>query len=151
MTSSLDTFATYTPGVTAEYIRTVSDADVALFALITGDQHPLHLSQEYAARTHFARRVVPIALISGVVEAALAAQGPGRRGLVECLSLEYPATAFVDEAITVAVTVVDADPAAARICCAITATRPDGMVVACGETRLHIEAVPEEDEALDAS
>jgi 3-hydroxybutyryl-CoA dehydratase len=151
MSSSIDTFARYTPGVTAEYVRTVSDADVALFALITGDQHPLHLSQEYAARTRFARRVVPVALISGVVEAALAAHLPGRHGLVECLALEYPALVFVDEAITVAVTVLTTDATTARLCCAILATRADGTVVARGETRLRIEDLPEMDEALDAS
>jgi 3-hydroxybutyryl-CoA dehydratase len=151
MTSITDTFARYTPGATAEYIRTVSDADVALFALITGDQHPLHLSQEYAARTRFARRIVPAALISGVVEAALAAHVPGWRGLVECLSLEYPTLAFVEDVITVAVTVIATDVTTARLCCAILATRADGAVVARGETYLHIEDLPEVDEALDAS
>jgi acyl dehydratase len=139
--------------------------DVALFALITGDQHPLHLDQHYAAATRFGRRVVPAALISGIVEAALVATIPGfidgrsaedteiedtETGLVRHQTLEYPAPAFVDDEIMVTITVLATDPASATIRCGIAATTQEGTLVARGETCLTIEHLPAvtEDETL---
>ena len=36
------------PGMTALYAKTVTDADVVLFAGISGDVNPVHLNQEFA-------------------------------------------------------------------------------------------------------
>ena len=135
--------ASLVPGQVATYSRTIRDADVALFALITGDQHPLHLDQHYAATTHFGRRVVPVTLISGVIEAALAATIPGMQGMVRCQSLEYPAPLFVDEAITVTIEHCGTNVVEARIMCHVTATSEAGVVVASGDTYLTIAQLPE--------
>jgi len=150
MTSTYDALASYTPGATATYTRPLRDADVALFALITGDQHPLHLDQQYASDTRFGRRVIPTALISGIVEVALATTIPGMQGMVRHQTLEYPALAFIDDEITVTITVLATNAATATICCGIAATNQDGALVARGETCLAIEHLPAvtEDDAL---
>ena len=130
------------PGQLATYSRTIKDADIALFALITGDAHPLHLDQHYAATTAFGRRVVPVTLISGVIEAALAITIPGMQGMVRCQSLEYPAPLFVDETITVVIEHCFTNTADARIECKVTATSAAGVVVARGTTHLTIANLP---------
>ena len=38
------------PGMTALYARTVTDADIVLFAGISGDSNPVHLNHEFISR-----------------------------------------------------------------------------------------------------
>ena len=58
--------------------RTVTEDDVASFASLSGDTNPLHLDEDFAARTPFGRRVVHGALIMSFVSAALTRlTGPG--------------------------------------------------------------------------
>ncbi len=140
MTTTYDALASYTPGATATYTRPVRDADVALFALITGDPQPLHLDQHYASATRFGRRVLPTALISGIIEAALASTIPGMPGIVQHQTLEYPARAYVEDEITVTITLLATNAAAATVECGIIATNQDGTLVARGATCLAIES-----------
>ena len=37
--------------------RTITDADLAAFAALTGDMHPLHVDAEWAARSPFGQRI----------------------------------------------------------------------------------------------
>ena len=41
------------PGMTAFYSRTVTEADIVLFAGISGDFNPLHLNREFGEQTQF--------------------------------------------------------------------------------------------------
>jgi 3-hydroxybutyryl-CoA dehydratase len=57
-------FEDFQPGMTVTTAtRTMHDADVTLFAGLTGDLHELHLSDEYATTTPFGRRIVHGALV----------------------------------------------------------------------------------------
>jgi 3-hydroxybutyryl-CoA dehydratase len=150
MTSTYEALSARTPGETATYTRQVTDADVALFALITGDQHPLHLNQHYAAGTRFAQRIIPTTLIAGIVEAALATTIPGMCGVVQRQQLEFPALAYVDDAITVTITVLGVEATQAHMCCGINASNQNGETVARGEMRLAIEDLPAVGEDDDA-
>ncbi len=114
--------------------RPVSDADVALFALITGDQHPAHLDADFAAAGVWGRRVVPVSFIAGMVEAACAALLGDDSGLVRRQTLSYHAPAFVDDEITLDLIVRQTPTGPAR--CAITVTREDGVVVATGDSEV---------------
>lgn len=46
--------------------RTIADADVMLFAGLTGDFTELHTNEEYARNTSFGRRIVHGALVFGI-------------------------------------------------------------------------------------
>jgi acyl dehydratase len=131
-----------TPGATGTYTRVITDADVALFALITGDQHPLHLDQNYALATSYGRRVVPPTLIGGIIEAALTAILPGTPKMLHCQSLEYPQPLFVESTLTVTIAIMPEPDATARIHCRISATDQDGVVVAIGATTLDVVDLP---------
>lgn len=120
--------------------RTITDADVALFALITGDQQPLHLDVDYAETTRFAQRIVPVSLIAGLVEATLATALPAGNALVQRQMLAFPHPALIDEDLVVTLT-VQAHPLAGYSCCAVKVTRPTGEVVATGEVEAALEAV----------
>jgi 3-hydroxybutyryl-CoA dehydratase len=129
-------------GQTASYSRFVSDADVALFALVTGDEHPLHLDVSYAAATHFARRIVPTMLLNGIIEAACAKTIPGIRGIFSSQALTFPAPAYIDDEITVAITVTSVTHDARQMVCQVVANRSDGTIAVSGETNFAIEDLP---------
>ncbi len=42
--------------------RTITEADIVMFAAFTGDWHPLHTNVEYAAKTQFGERIAHGAL-----------------------------------------------------------------------------------------
>ena len=64
-------------GMTAAYAKTISEADVVLYAGLTGDVNPLHLDQEYARRTQFEGRVAHGMLTAGLISAVIGEQLPG--------------------------------------------------------------------------
>ncbi len=47
----------YSVGDSAEFTKVFSEEDVLLFAGITGDRNPVHLSKEFAAKTRFKQRI----------------------------------------------------------------------------------------------
>jgi 3-hydroxybutyryl-CoA dehydratase len=131
-----------TVGQTDRYVRFVSDADVALFALVTGDEHPLHLDMDYATTTQFEKRIIPVGLLNGLIEAACAKTIPGYRGIFHRQTVEFPVPAYVDDEITVIITVTQVHPDAGRITCHIAVQRSDSVDVACGDAEFLLVDLP---------
>lgn len=79
-------------GMSAEVVKIIGEADVAAFAGISGDDNPLHLDQEFAARTRTAGRVVhgmvTASLISTLVGVHL--PGPGSLWMGQTLKFLRP-------------------------------------------------------------
>ena len=69
----------YKVGDSASHSKTVTEADVILFAGITGDFNPLHINEEFAKTQMFGTRVVHGAFSSGLISAVLGTKlfGPG--------------------------------------------------------------------------
>jgi 3-hydroxybutyryl-CoA dehydratase len=44
-------------GMTETLSKTISSSDVVGFAQLTGDRNPIHLSEHFAAKTSFGRRI----------------------------------------------------------------------------------------------
>ena len=63
------TFEEIKVGDEASFMRTFTDADVAAFSTLSGDENPLHTDPAYAASTPFQKPVVHGMLVasSGVV------------------------------------------------------------------------------------
>ena len=59
-------FEDLTVGLTAKFSKTVTEADIVLFAAVTGDTNPMHLDAEYAATSIFKERIA-----HGMLAAAL--------------------------------------------------------------------------------
>src|SRR5579859_6584456 len=64
-------------GMSAAYARTVTEADVILFAGISGDNNPVHMNELYAAQTRFGGRIVHGLLSASFVSTAIASKLPG--------------------------------------------------------------------------
>jgi 3-hydroxybutyryl-CoA dehydratase len=96
-------------GQAAERVRSVSEADVAAFAAVSGDFNPVHLDEAYARTTLMKGRVVHGALLGGFISAVLGAElpGPGAIYLSQTLSFKRPVR--LDDEVTVRVVVKSID------------------------------------------
>src|SRR5476649_517151 len=56
--SGFKTFEEFAVGDKAVFSKTMTEADILLFAAVSGDNYELHIDEEYAKTTRFGRRVV---------------------------------------------------------------------------------------------
>ena len=65
------------PGMSATFGKSITEADIGLFAGISGDINALHLNQEYASTTPFGGRIAHGILVTGLISATIANNLPG--------------------------------------------------------------------------
>lgn len=97
-------------GQTAEYSKTVTDADVMAFAGVTGDFNPVHVDAEAAAKTRFGGRIAHGMLGGGLISAAIANRLPGPGSIYLAQSLKFTAPVRLDDTVTVTVEVIELLP-----------------------------------------
>ncbi len=80
------------PGMSASLAKTVTEADIILFAGISTDVNPAHLDEEYAKGTMFGGRIAHGMLSAGFISAVLANKlpGPGTIYLSQTLKFKSP-------------------------------------------------------------
>lgn len=64
-------------GQQATFSKTINDADILLFAGVSGDHNAIHVNEEFAATTRFGGRIAHGFLTASVISAAVANQLPG--------------------------------------------------------------------------
>ncbi|MDY0242706.1 MAG: MaoC family dehydratase [Rhodospirillaceae bacterium] len=79
-------------GQTATYAKTVTEADIVLFAGVSGDTNPVHLNKEYADTTMFKGRIAHGMLSAGFISSVLGTKlpGPGAIYMTQTLSFKAP-------------------------------------------------------------
>ncbi len=65
------------PGMTATFGKTITDADILMFAGVSGDTNPGHLNEEFAAGTPFHGRIVHGMLTASLISTVLGTKLPG--------------------------------------------------------------------------
>ena len=65
------------PGMSATYAKTITEADIVLFAGVSGDNNAIHTNEEFAASTVFKGRIAHGMLSASVISAAIANKLPG--------------------------------------------------------------------------
>lgn len=76
-------------GMEASYVRRVLKEDVYAFAELTGDTNPIHLDEDYAARTMFKGRIVHGLLTAGYISTILGTLLPGPGAIYISQSLNF--------------------------------------------------------------
>jgi len=86
-------------GTRITYEKRLTEADVALFGLVSGDLNPVHFDEEVASKTRFGGRVVHGMLTTSLVSAAVA-RIPGTVVLLED-SFRYTAPVRIGDTVRV--------------------------------------------------
>ena len=94
-------------GESAHISKTVSDADVELFAKVTGDYNPVHLDEEFATNTRFKGRIAHGLLSAGLISAVLGTKLPGSGSIYLSQSLRFIHPVRIGDRLTAEVIVTD--------------------------------------------
>ncbi|MDE8652106.1 bifunctional enoyl-CoA hydratase/phosphate acetyltransferase [Novosphingobium album (ex Liu et al. 2023)] len=104
------TFDEIRVGDTASVTRTLSQRDIQLFALVSGDVNPAHLDADFAG-TDFFRRVIAHGMWGGgLISAVLGTELPGPGTIYLGQSLHFVRPVGIGDSITASVTVTHKQP-----------------------------------------
>lgn len=78
---SKDRFAEMNVGDEAQILHVITEEDVEAFVKLTGDNNPLHVDDDYAARTSLKRRVVHGMLTASFISTIVGTKLPGKGAL----------------------------------------------------------------------
>ena len=92
-------------GQSASFAKTVTEADVAMFAGVTGDLNPAHVNQVYAEQTNFKGRVAHGMLTAGFISAVLGTKLPGPGSIYLSQTLRFLAPVRIGDTVVATVTV----------------------------------------------
>ena len=102
-------------GMSEAFAKTVTEADIAGFADITGDTNPVHLDQDFAADTMFKGRIAHGMLSAGFISAVLGTRLPGPGCIYLSQSLRFRAPVMIGDSVETSVTVKEVNRAKQRI------------------------------------
>lgn len=102
-------------GMSAVYTKTVTDADLVLFAGVSGDINPMHVDQEYAKTTMFEGRIAHGMLTASFISAVLGTKLPGPGCIYLNQTLKFKAPVRPGDTVKAKVTIKAIDPERARV------------------------------------
>src|SRR5579864_6967862 len=124
-------------GMTEMLEKAVSSSDVVGFEQLTGDSNPIHLSEHFAARTSFGKRIAHGLYTASLISAVLGTRLPGPGAIYISQTLNFRAPVKIGDTVTVIVTVAELMPekSRARLTCVCKVGR---QVVLDGEALVKV-------------
>src|SRR6266487_1214204 len=102
-------------GQHASYRKTFTDEDVRRFIEITGDTNPLHVDDEFAARTRFGRRIIHGMLTASIFSTMVGMLLPGTGAIYRSQTLKFLLPVRLGETVTAHFVVRSIDRAKHRL------------------------------------
>lgn len=128
-------------GETAQFAKTLTEADLAMFCAISGDFDPIHVDEQTASRTVFGRRIahgiLSMALLS-TVSAIISRRAVERGSRGTSVSMGYDRIrflkpVFIGDTLTARYTIQELDPVKSRTRSKVEVRNQNGDLVVAGE------------------
>lgn len=126
-------------GMTAAVARTVSDADILMFAGVSGDTNPVHVNQELAQASMFEGRIAHGMLSASYISTVFGTRLPGPGCIYLSQSLRFKAPVRPGDTVVARVTLTALNPERRRASFD-TACTVNGKAVLEGQAELMIPA-----------
>ncbi len=107
-------FEDLTVGMTASIGKTITEADILMFAAVSTDTNPVHINAEAAAASQFGQRIAHGMLSAGLISAVLGTRLPGHGTIYMSQSLRFRAPVKIGDTVTATVEVTALDAAKKR-------------------------------------
>ncbi len=127
------TFDQLVIGETSTFSKTVSEADIYLFAGVSGDLNPAHIDEMYASGTFFKTRIAHGMLSAGFISAVIGMQLPGPGTVYMRQNLEFLHPVRIGDTVRAEVEVIEKIEEKKRIRLNTTCLNQDGIEVLKGE------------------
>ncbi len=102
-------------GQSASFGKTITEADILLFAGVSGDTNPVHINAEAAAASMFKERIAHGMLSASLISTVLGTRLPGAGTIYLGQNLKFRAPVKIGETVTATVTVTTLDAAKKRV------------------------------------
>jgi 3-hydroxybutyryl-CoA dehydratase len=122
-------FEELSTGMTAVFSKTITEADLLMFAGVSGDTNPLHLDEEFASRTMFESRIAHGMLTASLVSTVLGTRLPGPGAVYVNQSLRFLAPVRIGDTVVARASVKDLEPARRRVTLTTICTVGDKKVL----------------------
>ena len=119
-------------GMSAMFGKTVTEADIAAFAGVSGDTNPIHLHGGFAQTTRFGQRIAHGLYTASLISAVLGTQLPGPGAVYRSQTLNFHGPVKIGDVVEVTVEVVELT-AKGRVVRLHCEARVDGKLVLDGE------------------
>ena len=97
-------------GMTDVFAKTITDADIIIFAGISGDTNPVHLNHEFASETMFEGRIAHGMLTASFISTVIGTKMPGAGCIYVSQNLRFKAPVRSGETVTATCTVTKLIP-----------------------------------------
>jgi 3-hydroxybutyryl-CoA dehydratase len=116
-------------GMSETLEKTIASSDVVGFAQLTGDRNPIHLSEHFAAKTAFGRRIAHGLYTASLISAVLGTRLPGPGAIYISQTLNFRAPVKIGDTVEVIVEVAELIPERLRARLACTCKVGDEIVL----------------------
>jgi len=128
-------------GMSATFSKTVTEADIAAFAGLSGDFNPVHIDEEYARTTMFKGRIAHGILSAAFISTVFGMRMPGPGCIYVSQALKFKAPVRIGETVTARVEVVGTVPEKKFVTFKTTCSVA-GKIVVDGEATLMVPSKP---------
>ncbi len=116
-------------GMSASTGKTITEADIQMFATVSTDTNPVHMSEEAAAATPFHHRIAHGMLSAGLISAVLGNRLPGPGTIYMSQSLRFRAPVRIGDTVTATAEVTALDVVKRRATLKTTCMVGDRVVI----------------------
>jgi 3-hydroxybutyryl-CoA dehydratase len=116
-------------GQTASLAKTITEADILMYAAVSLDSNPVHIDAETASRSIFGERIAHGMLSAGLISAVLGTQLPGPGTIYLRQSLRFTAPVMIGATVRATVEVTELQPARKRATLKTVCTVGDKTVI----------------------
>ena len=102
-------------GQNAEITRKITKKDINDFALLTGDNNPVHTNSEFAKKTIFKQKVAHGFISASLISTVIATKLPGPGSIYLSQNLKFLGPVFINDEVMVRITVESVDNEKKRV------------------------------------
>jgi 3-hydroxybutyryl-CoA dehydratase len=117
------------PGMSASFAKTITEADIVMFAAVSGDNNAVHINEEFAKTTQFKGRITHGMLSASVISAAIAGRLPGPGTVYLGQNLRFKAPVRPGDTVHATVTVKELFPEKTRVALSTVCTVAGRVVI----------------------
>ena len=120
--------------------RLVTDEIIRKFADVSGDYNPIHLDEEFAAKTRFGKRIAHGMLSGAFISAVLGNEFRERKIIYLSQTMKFVAPVFIDDTVTATGTITNIREDKGIVTLETTCTNQNGETLVKGEAAVMILA-----------
>jgi 3-hydroxybutyryl-CoA dehydratase len=126
------------PDMEASVSKTITEQDIDAFAELSGDINPVHLDEEFAAKSIFKKRIAHGFLTGSLFSTVLGTKLPGPGCIYLSQSLKFRAPVYIGDEVVATCKITAVDPEKGRVTLACDCS-VNGKTVLEGEALMMVD------------